>query len=348
MKQSNFMEDSKVKYMPTESKLKRVEESNRELSEEFTQLKNRLDKLEKSPSVKAGKTIDIMDDLSRVFDDDRSFIKPVNTFGGDLWLSDIDADAQYDFRVNILEHDLQSIQSENNTLVQTVMKLKQEYRDRRSMHDEVSVKLINQDMNELKRDIQEVDERKIRIEKEIDVLRNKLMSGNKPDNSKSIESIKNLKSAIDQLDQTNKVAYVELYDLKDKNRTKKKIINDERYKREADMQKATESMANESMLVGQLRNKVMSLTVKLKDLEAQKAKEVFDVKSPQHHVEITRESLNDLRNSNERLMTEMLRLNAVIREQKASEKSRMDQSLSMSAIHFNDQSFNQSFMSNFK
>jgi phage host-nuclease inhibitor protein Gam len=347
MRQSNFMDDSKSKFMPTDSKLKRVEESNRHLSDELSQLKNKLENIEKSTGTKASKATDFMADISRVFNDDKSFIKS-GEVGNDLWLSDIDVDAEYDFRVKLMEHDLQSIQAENNTLVQTVMRLKQEHRDRRSMHDEVSVKLINQDMNELKRDIQVVDDRKAKIEKEIEALRTKLMTGNAADKSASMDSVRDLRSAIDQLDQTNKVAYIELYDLKDKNRSKRKIINDERYKREGDMQKASDFVTNETMQVSQLRNKVMSLTVKLKDLETQKTKQMTEAKSPVADVDFTRESLGDLRRNNERLMTEMLRLNAVIREQKASEKSRMDQSLSMSAIQFNDQSFNQSFMSNFK
>lgn len=339
------MDDSKAKFMPTDSKLKRVEETNKQLSEELEQLKNKLAGLERSTGGKAVKPTDFMDDLSRVFDDDKSFLKPGAVIE-DLWMSDIDADAEYDFRINLMEHDLQSIQAENNTLVQTVMRLKQEQRDRRSMHDEVSVKLIMQDMNELKRDIQTIDDRKAKIVTEIEQLRSKMSSGTINMNSTGTESVRDLKSTIDQLDQSNKVAFIQLYDLKDKNRAKRKAVNEERDSREMARRQAAQSVESENLLVGQLRNKVMSLTVKLKEVELQKARQMTDDKTGGE--EITKENLMELRQNNERLMTEMLRLNAVIREQKAAEKSRLDQSLSMSAIQFNEQSFDKSFMSNFK
>lgn len=65
---------------------------------------------------------------------------------------------EYDFKVNIMEQELHSLQTENSNLVQNILRLKHEARDKKSQCDETSKKLLVQDCSSLKRDIQEADD----------------------------------------------------------------------------------------------------------------------------------------------------------------------------------------------
>lgn len=349
-------EESKTKMLQTDVKLKRAEETNQQLAKELEELKTKYENLEPgSPLKKRRQTMDLLNDLDKVFDDDRTFVGGnhlnMTAVGTDLFGSQTDPVQEYEFKIKVMEHDLQSIQSENNALVQTVLKLRQEYREQKSMHDEVAMKLINQDIGELKREITTTDDKFVRLNQEVTEMKYKLekMSSTSqkivPD-----ENIENLKITVDQLEQSNKVAIIELCDIKEKNKQKQQFLDIEKMKRFKERANSIEQMEKDSLIVGELRNKILSLTTTVKELESKKAKEDSDqsLLMKNEGSKFTKDHLKNLRQTNERLMSEILRLNGIIKEQKAAEVSRMQQSLSISAIQFNEQSFDQSFVSKFK
>jgi hypothetical protein len=351
-------EESKSKMLQTDVKLKRAEEMNQNLAIELDELKAKFESLEPgSPVKKRRQTMDLLNDLDRMFDDDKTFVGGggnnlnMTAFGNDLFGSEADPVQEYEFKVKVMEHDLQSMQNENNALVQTVLKLRQEFRERKSMHDEVAVKIINQEISEFKREILSSDEKFVRLNEEVNDLKYKLEKmTSSSQRTIPIENLENLKNTVDQLEQSNKVAIIELCDLKDKNRKNQQLVDIERNKRANDKAASIEQMEKESLVVGELRNKILVLNNSIKELEAKKSKDEMDQSMSIKHNgnKYTKEHLKNLRQTNERLMSEILRLNGIIKEQKAAGLSRMQQSLSMSAIQFNEQSFDQSFISKFK
>ena len=356
MRQSALHEESKLKMWQSDVKLKRAEETNLILAKEFQELKKKFETLDPgSPLRKKGQTMDLLNDLSKIFDDDRTFVGARDMFiGADFLTLENDPIEEYQFKIKLMEHDLQSIQSENNSSVQTVLRLRQELREKKNMHDEVAIKLLNQELAELKRDIKTSD---VKIEKtnqemlETKVKLEKINITNKK--NIPVESAESLKIAIDQLEQSNKVAIIELCDLKDKNRHKQQQVEIEKTKRVNERMNTLEQMEKDSIVVGELRNRIMELNSGLKQREAKKLNDQSNLSSIEKSPgpKISKDQLNNLRVTNERMMGEIIRLNGVIKEQKASETSRMQQSFSMSAIQFNDQndqSFDKTFMSKFK
>lgn len=339
--------------LQSDVKLKRAEEANQQLADELGDLKKKYEALEPGSPIKKKKmTMDLLDDLSRVFDDDRTFVGGnIIGAGVDLFSSDIDPTEEYDFKVKLMEQDLQAIQNENNALVQTMLKLRQEFREKKNMHDEVSVKLINQEMAELRRDIKAADEKYLRLKEEIAEHHAQLdkMSTNSRRHI-PFESVDSLKLTIDQLEQSNKVAIIQLCDLKDQNKHKQQHVDIERSKRAKDKALLLEQKEKDSLLVGDLRNKILDLTNEIRMMEAAKLKKDRDqsLLMKSETPKYSKDHLMSLRQTNERLMGEIIRLNGIIKEQKAAEMSRMNQSLSISAINFNEQSFDQSFLSKFK
>lgn len=355
-KNSMYLDESKHRAMQTDVKLKKAEETNQQLAKELEELKAKYESLDASSPVKKKKqAMDLINDLDRVFEEDRTFIGGQNmnmtAFGHDLFGSDADPTQEYEFKIKVMEHDLQSIQSENNSLVQAVLKLRQEYREKKNMHDEVSMKLINQEMTELKREINNADERFNRLTQEINEVKQRLEKmGTSSSRALPIESAESLKLTIEQLEQSNKVAIIELCDLKDRNRSKQQQVEIEKAKRASERQAVLEQMEKESLMVGELRNRILELNTTVKQLESRISKERNDtsVISKAEGAKLSKDHLKSLRQTNERLMGEIIRLNGIIKEQKAAEQSRMNQSLSISAINFNEQSFDQTFLSKFK
>lgn len=355
-KNSMYLDESKHRAMQTDVKLKKAEETNQQLAKELEELKAKYESLDASSPVKKKKqAMDLINDLDRVFEEDRTFIGGQNmnmtAFGHDLFGSDADPTQEYEFKIKVMEHDLQSIQSENNSLVQAVLKLRQEYREKKNMHDEVSMKLINQEMTEIKREINNADERFNRLTQEINEVKQRLEKmGTSSSRAIPIESAESLKLTIEQLEQSNKVAIIELCDLKDRNRSKQQQVEIEKAKRASERQAVLEQMEKESLMVGELRNRILELNTTVKQLESRISKERNDtsVISKAEGAKLSKDHLKSLRQTNERLMGEIIRLNGIIKEQKAAEQSRMNQSLSISAINFNEQSFDQTFLSKFK
>lgn len=350
MRMSMALNDTKNRDLQVDKRLKFAEENNRKLGEELKALKEKLEKLDPTVASKEQKGRDFLDDLSKIFDDDRSFIKGGMFEAGNLLCSDGDMNGEYEFKINLMEHDLQSCQAENNNLVQTVLKLKQEFKEKKNLHDEISVKIINQEIAQHKRDIKEADDKIESLKEEIDALRSKIASSSSSAKNLPLENVRDMKRIIEQLEQSNKVALMELWEVKERNRKKKAEIDSEKSKRQSEKTKIIDQTEKDSMLLGELRNKMMSLSAKLSYLEQKKMKDKANESSMIQEAGSTlnKQHLLELRESNERLMSEVMRLKAVIKEQKKSEQNRLEQSMSISAIHFNEQSFNQSFMSNFK
>lgn len=349
-------EESRHKMLQTDVKLKRAEEANQQLAAELRELKERYEALEPgSPAKKRRQTIDLLKDLDQILDDDRTFVGGHNlnmtAAGADLFGAETDPAQEYEFKIKLMEHDLQAVQSENNALVQTVLRLRQEYREKKNENDETAVRRITQEIGDLKREVAEADSQFDRLNEEIGQLKFKLdKMATASQRSIVLHDADNLKRAVDQLEQSNKVAIVELYDLKERNKLRQQEVEADRARRAGERQAAVERMEKDSVLVGELRMKILELTNEVKLLEGKKAKAEQQATLPSEGSgsKFSKEHLKTLRQTNERLMGEIIRLNGVIKEQKAADLSRMKQSLSISAIHFNEQSFDQTFASKFK
>lgn len=299
--------------------------------------------------------MDLLKDLDQLFDDEKTFVGGnalnMTAAGNELFGADADPAQEFEFKIKLMEHDLQAVQMENNSLVQTVMKLRQELKEKNSVHDEFAVKIINQEISELKREIGTTEDKFTRLTDDVNDLKYKLekvMTSSKV--FMTMEDPQSVKLTVDQLEQSNKVAIIELCDLKERNKLKQKQIEVERTKQQNERVSALEKAEKESLLVGELRKKIMTLTTQLKLLEDMKNKRELEssVVIKSSGSKFSKDHLKNLRQTNERLMGEIIRLNGIIREQKAADKSRMEQSLSISAINFNEQSFDQTFLSKFK
>ena len=148
--------------MQGDLKLKNAELQNKQLGDELRALNTRL-QAALQLNVKGSKGyegMDLLNDLSRIFDADRSMIMPVKLAGAgfDFQMDEGDIVKEYDFKVNIMEQELQSLQTDNSNLVQNILRLKHEARDKRNFSDELSKKLLVQQSACLKKDIQEADD----------------------------------------------------------------------------------------------------------------------------------------------------------------------------------------------
>ena len=102
-----------------------------------------------------------------------------------------------------------------------------------------------------------------------------------------------------------------------------------------------DNMERENTLINELRQKILTVSTKLRDQNGEQANQADSQMSKEH--------LLVLRQTNERLMNEIIRLNGVIKQQKLTPAmSETMKNMSVSEIKFNEQSFDQSFMSKFK
>lgn len=344
-------DESQNRWVQSDVKLKRAEEQNKQLGAELEAIKEKVKSLEGRDDKKKMAN-DLLGDLSRIFDDEKSFVGgngPLNNFGLDMMPAEGDLAMEYEFKIGILTQELQAAQAENNTLVQTVLGLKQEYREKKSQHDEVSTKLVVQECNELRRELREAEETRQKVEVEIAEIRARF--------AKHSEAIRNrthnpsneaeVRAAIDQLEKGYRALATQLNELKASNLKKQNFLEDEKRKRNSMRASSFIKMEEQNNLVIQLRAKKEVLQTKLRDLKSLSLNQSNI--SQRDTAAIMPEHVVALRQTNDRLLNEILRLNKVIEEQKTqqAERSRMRESFSQSQIQFNDQSMNQSFLSKF-
>lgn len=361
-------DDSKIKAEQSDYKLKKAEETNKQLVEEYTQLKNTVERLEKEKRIGKGSMLpgDFAADLDRMLDSDASFAigRPSynsNTkfgmIGGgtggtgtmEMFGTDTNQVQEFEFKLHLLEHDLQSVQSENNTLVQTILGLKQELRYKKSSTDLVAIKQTMQENIDVKRDIKETDDKCNKLEQEVDVLRVKVTSTadilKSPSANREYEL---LKLTIDHQQTVYQQRFLEVKDLKEKLEFKQKYTEEEKRRQMADRTQSVLSMEKENTVYIKLREEMVSLMAKYKELNG---KSIIQEQSTviEQGSTLSKDHLQTLRKTNERLMNEILRLNGVIKEQKVADQSRMmKQSLSISQINYGEQSVDQSFHLNWK
>lgn len=338
-------EDSRIKTQQIDGKLKKANEQNERLEKELGELKQKVEKLGGGLGKKGLKEIDFMEDLSRVFDDDRSIVYGRNMDFG----SGADPVLEYDFKINLLENDLQSLQSENNSLVQGVLGMKQAIREKKAAHDEISTKMLVQKSAELKRELNDADLRIVRLESEIEEIRKRIhQNSSLVKNRQSEEGYKEILTAIQRLEKSNQKVQSDLKELTEKNNAKKKQMD--LLKKEKIAEKASEfsKAEQENREYNELR---MKHAVLCNDLKAKEAREV--VSRDQSSImeagsTASKEHLQSLKKTNERLLSEIMRLNGVLKQIKKETAGRMNESLSISHIQYvADQSMDQSFMSKF-
>lgn len=161
----------------------------------------------------------MLDDLNRLFEGDRSVVASgqILGFGFDFATDPADLAKEYDFKINLMEHELQAVQTENSSLVQTVLRLKQEVRDKKSETDQVAKTLVVQESAQLKRQIHETDDKLNRIQAELTQLRERIAKTNLSIKQKPGESYEELKSVVAHLETSNKVLEADYKHLKQKN-----------------------------------------------------------------------------------------------------------------------------------
>ena len=212
-------EDTKIKTMQTDAKLKRAEELNRKLAQELRDLKDRAESLSKKKKTEK-KANEFLEDFSKIFDDDVSLIGGSRTGhmfagpAGDFFGGSSDPVQEYEFKINLLENDLQSVQSENNTLVKSLLQLKQQVREKKAAHDEVSTKLLLQKSSELKREIADADAVQAKLEAKVEELRKKIQQNSDFTQQRhSEEGFEAIQRDIQLLEKSKQVIPKELYDL---------------------------------------------------------------------------------------------------------------------------------------
>ncbi len=339
--------------MQTDAKLKRAEELNRKLAQELRDLKDRAESLSKKKKTEK-KANEFLEDFSKIFDDDVSLIGGSRTGhmfagpAGDFFGGSSDPVQEYEFKINLLENDLQSVQSENNTLVKSLLQLKQQVREKKAAHDEVSTKLLLQKSSELKREIADADAVQAKLEAKVEELRKKIQQNSDFTQQRhSEEGFEAIQRDIQLLEKSNSKVMAELRDLTDKNKSKKKYIDQTKLQKVADRAAAFSKLEQENVLFNELRSRHLQLASELRDLESGKKDQSSIIEEGST---VSREHIAHLRETNERLMNEIIRLNGMLKEQKLQinlNKTKMGDSLSLSQIKPADQSFDKSFISKF-
>lgn len=348
---SDTVEESMMKVQQTDAKVKKAEKFNSQLNSELEQLKTKLNSLMKSKSNKEG-----LGEFSQFFHDDLdvSMISGVNrtiadisAIGSPFDISPAGQDPhnEYNFKIHLIEHDLQAAQSDNNNLVQSVLKLKQELREKRSVHDDVAMKILGQKIDELKRTVKVSDEKFHKADEEVSDLKEKIASLNDIMLNRSIAGQmgdeKHLKEEILSLEKSNFEALEKIKKIRDRNRAKEVYINSETKKKED--QELKESFLNE-----ETSQKILDLKSKIRIAEEQLARYDSSEKSSNNILEgdASPDSLATLQETNHRLIGEIMRLNGVIKEHK-KQASFIKHSIDVSGIKFNEESFNNTFLSKF-
>lgn len=339
--------------MQTDAKLKKAEDLNKRLAQELQELKAKADELSKKKKSEK-KANEFLEDFSKLFDDEASVLgasKGVHMFaaaGGDFFGGGSDPVQEYEFKINLLENDLQSVQSENNTLVKTVLQLKQQIREKKAAHDEISTKLVVQKSTELRRDISDADAIQTKLEAQVEELRKKIQQNTDfTKHRHSEEGFEAIRKEIEVLEKSNSKVMNELKDLTEKNKGKKKYIEQVKLQKVGEKAAAFSKLEQENSLFNDLRVKHQLLCGELRDLESGKKDQSSII---EEGATVSREHIANLRETNERLMNEIIRLNGVLKEQKQAinlNRTKMGESLSISQIKFADQSFDKSFLSKF-
>ena len=176
------------------------------------------------------------------------------------------------------------------------------------------------------------------------MLREKIQQTSSLLNIKPGESYTELKSIIEQIENSNKVLETEISLKKTANTEKQKTIDREKQSKINERIQMLDNMERDNILMNDLRQKIVAASIKLRDLNNEQ-----DNGGKQTDSQMSKEHLMVLRQTNERLMNEIIRLNGVIKQQKATPTmSETMKNMSVSEIKFNEQSFDQSFMSRFK
>lgn len=296
---------------------------------------------------------EFLEDFSKLFDDDVSLIGGSKAghmlagAGGDFFGGG-DPVQEFEFKINLLENDLQSVQSENNTLVKSVLQLKQQVREKKAAHDEVSTKLVVQKSSELRREIADADAAQTKLEAQVEELRKKVQQNiDFTKHRHSEEGFEAMQRDIQLLEKSNSKVVGELKDLTEKNKAKKKYIEQVRQQRLSERAAAFSKLEQENALCNELRARHLQLCGELRDLESGKKDQSTLI---EEGATVSREHVANLRETNERLMNEIIRLNGVLKEQKlqlAHDRSKLGDSLSVSQIKLADQSLDKSFLSKF-
>jgi DNA repair exonuclease SbcCD ATPase subunit len=304
----------------SELRLKGAEETNKQLNEELELLKAKVEA--KKSALKAGQNQGIAEfvkDLDRLLDEEGgSFIgAPVGLYGQGLMTINFDSEydkmREYDFKITILESDYQSLQTENNTLVQTVLKLKQDLRCMRSNFDDITLTLANQDINELTREIQRQDDLSKKLELEIlELSKKKQQSAPLTlSNQKSADDeVAELRLHIFQGEQNNNRLLLEIRQLREKILNLQKTTQEERSKGQSSRAQVSMDTGKEAILTSQMMNRLIELNNKYKELYD---KEKSARNKPNPDIALSKESLAGLKKNNERLMEEVYRLNEEVR-----------------------------------
>ena len=360
LQRANSMRADKAEQ--SDYKLKKAEETNKKLVEEYNALKTRVEQLEKGRTPRASTTnqTDLLAQLDRL-DNEASFMmgrvsyrgnNPYMMQGaGDHFSTEADMIQEYEFKLTLMQTDLQSVQSENNTLVQTVLALKQELKNTKTAEDEFAVKKVQLDHAQVKREIKEVDDKYQSLQAEVQALNEKVSNTalqlKTPQLGNEYEQLRNDIMGKENYQQKK---LMEIRDLKEKIQNRQRMIDGEKQKQTMDRTQTLLQMEKENTLLIQLKERMGFLMNKYKDLLSKSAAsrqnsviEMGSTESPEH--------LKTLQNTNERLMNEIFRLNNQLKEerQKTMDQSRvMKESLNLSKINFNEQSFDKSFLPDWK
>lgn len=340
----------------SEAKLRHAEEAGKNLLSELASLKAKVEIVRRK---KLG-VDDLINNLDMMFDDEPSFmagtIGQIQNFQGgqgnglDFMNVDMNTSQELEFRITLLEHDLQSLQSENITLVQTHLKLKQEFRKKRSKYDDISTRLVTQEIAEVNRDIQSVDEISNKMETEIDTIKLKTpKSGMRtPLMTANLEQeLADMQRDITARENATSATISDIMNLNQAISVLQKEVEEERRRSRESKSQQTMVTEKEAILSSQLTNRLLELTSQHSELYNKQRMYLKGATASKPELIVSKESLAALKKNNERLMSEVLRLNEVLREgnSMSQQDSSLNQDLSISRIPFSQQ--NQSFDSSF-
>lgn len=328
IKRQRSQEEAKARADQLDVRFKRAELINGMLNAELAGLKARADILKSEKKSKSSGD-DLLGSLDKFIDDDKSFIRPGHYIGGGggEMMGHGASEQEYEFKIMLLEQDLQGVQSENNNLIQNVLKLKQEQREKKSKTDEVSNKLLAQEASELKREIMDIDNIGNKLVQEVESAKaklSKMSQQNKKLSSAASDTLKDLKRNLMYADQSNQLLQMDIANSKTRLELKKGQHDIDKKKKEQEKHELHKSAEEEAKQVQALKSRLAVLTSRLSELQKQGQK--------QDEQELQKEHLVSLRDTNQRMMSEIMRLNEMIAKHK-QEKGNMSMFSSLSISH---------------